>query len=314
MRRIRARSAAVLAGIAALLCLSRPLHSQEPIRPTFRSSVAVVPIAAVVRDSRHRVVRDLTQRDFQVFEQGRPRPILQFSANADGPVSVAFLFDTSGSMGLASNFAKGKDVVAQILARLQPARDEAALFTFHRMLREVVPFTNERALVERALDEVTPWGLTSLYDAIGETANRLTTRAAVRRAIIVISDGVDTSSALSPNEVAMLASSIDVPVYVVAVVSPLDHPSRTATLVREPVTGGLLDVAQLTGGDAFFVSAVDAQATLDELLTVMRHQYFLGIESSATPGWYPLEVKTRRKGLTVRARHAYSAEPVVGPS
>lgn len=310
MLRIRARFVAIFALIAAVAAGSGLVLAQEPVRPTFRSSVAVVPIAAVVRDSRKRVVRNLTQGDFQVLEQGRPRPILQFSANNDGPVSVAFLFDTSGSMGIASNLAKGKEVVADLLTRLEPARDEAALFTFHRSLREVVPFTSDRDRVRGALDEVKPWGLTSLYDAIGETARRLTERATVRRAIIVISDGVDTSSALTPTEVAALASSIDVPVYVVAVISPLDHPSRLNGAPGVPVTGGLLDVAEATGGDAFYVSAPSAAATLDELLLAMRHQYFLGIESSAEPGWYALEVKTRRKGLTVRARHAYATDSV----
>jgi hypothetical protein len=107
-RRIRVGLVAVLAVIAALPGGSASVRAQEPVQPTFRSSVAVVPIAAVVRDSRRRVVRNLTQGDFQVLEQGRPTPILQFSANNDGPVSVAFLFDTSGSMGIASNLAKGK--------------------------------------------------------------------------------------------------------------------------------------------------------------------------------------------------------------
>jgi Ca-activated chloride channel family protein len=302
-----------LLAIAALIGTASPVKSQQPERPTFRSSVAVVPITAVVRDSRRRIVRDLTQVDFEVLEQGRPRRILDFRSNVNGPVSVAFLFDTSGSMGLVSNLGKGKEVVTQLLARMQPAKDEAALFTFHKELREEVAFTSNHDRVRQALDEVRPWGVTSLYDAIAETARRLTDRAAVRRAIVVISDGIDTSSVLTPSEVARLASAIDVPVYVVAVVSPLDDPARNAAR-PDHVSGALRDVAELTGGDVVYVRAFDAAASLDELMAAMKYQYVLAIESSPTPGWYPLEVKTRRKGLSVRARHAYSSEAVEGPA
>jgi Ca-activated chloride channel homolog len=282
------------------------VRGQEPARPTFSTSVAVVPITAVVRDARNRVVRNLEREDFRVLEQGAPRRIIEFSASDDGPVSLAFLFDTSGSMGVTSNLAKGKEVIAQLLVRMRPERDEAALFTFQKSLREEVRFTSDQDSVQRALDEVRPWGLTSLYDAVAETAKRLTDRAA-RRAIVVVSDGVDTSSTLSSRDVARLASEIDVPVYVVAVVSPLDHPRHPASVVPEQASGGLLDLAELSGGDVFYVSGLDSAAATDALLNTVRHQYFLAIESAAAPGWYPLEVKTKRQGLTVRARRAYSA-------
>jgi len=298
---------AILLAAAALFSASDAVRAQEPAQPTFRSSVAVVPIAAVVRDSRNRVVRDLERKDFEVLEQGAPRRIVEFSAQENDPVSIAFLFDTSGSMGLVSNLAKGKEVIAQLLGRMQAKGDEAALFTFHRSLREEVPFTNDRYRIHRALARVEPWGLTSLYDAVAETAKRLTDRPVVRRAVVVVSDGVDTSSALSSGEVAALAMAIDVPVYVVAVVSPLDDPSHTAALPKK-TTGGLYDVAYLTGGDVFHVSAFDPATTMDTLLAAMRHQYFLAIESSAAPGWYPLEVRTKKKGLTVRARRAYLSD------
>lgn len=299
---------AVLLGLTAILSPAVRASAQEPAQPTFRTSVAVVPITAVVRDSRNRVVRDLERKDFQVLEQGAPRRIVEFSANEDGPVSVAFLFDTSGSMGLASNLSKGREVIAQLLSRMQSPRDEAALFTFHRSLRQEVGFTNDRNRVQRALAGVRPWGLTSLYDAVAETAKRLTDRETVRRAVVVVSDGVDTSSALTSGQVAALASAIDVPVYVVAVVSPVDDPAHRLALAPGQMAGGLFDVAHMTGGDVFYVSAFDPAEAMDKLLAAMRHQYFLAIESSADRGWHALEVKTKRRGLTVRARRAYFSD------
>jgi Ca-activated chloride channel family protein len=306
-RQLGPRLAAIFIVFAAFFTMPHALLAQDAEPPIFRSSVAVVPITAVVRDGRNRVVRHLERDDFQVLEQGAARRIVEFSASDDGPVSLAFVIDTSGSMGLASNLAKGKEVIAQLLLRMQPARDEAALFTFHKSLREVVPFTNDRARIQGALDDVKPWGLTSLYDAVAETAKRLSDRAVARRAIVVISDGVDTSSALSSREVAALASAIDVPVYVVAVVSPLDHPTHSGSVVPPKGSGGLVDLADFSGGDVFYVSAFDSAVASDRLMLTLRHQYFLAIESSSAPGSHSLQVKMKRQGLTVRARRAYSA-------
>jgi hypothetical protein len=126
-----------------------------------------------------------------------------------------------------------------------------------------------------------------------------------------VTDGIDTSSTLAPAEVAALASSIDVPVYVVAVVSPLDDPDARASLVPGARSGGLRDIAELTGGDVLFVSGDEASLAMTSMLATMRHQYFLAIESSAAPGWYPLEVRSK-KGLIVRARRAYMSAVAEG--
>jgi Ca-activated chloride channel family protein len=299
--------------VTLLLCLmlmpsAHSIYAQDHARPTFSASVAVVPITALVRDSRHRIVRNLVRDDFLVLEQGAPRRIIDFKARHDAPVSVAFLFDTSGSMGVASNLEKGKGFVGEFLNQMGPTSDEAALFTFHRTLRQEVSFTTDRDRIHGALARVNPWGLTSLYDAVAETAERLAERPSLRRAVVVISDGVDTSSSLTSTEVSALASAIDVPVYVVAVVSPLDDPNHPAAVVPDTAGGGLSDLAYLTGGDLLYVNAPEqASVVTKELLAILRQQYFLAIESSAAPGWYALEVKTKRQGLTVRARRGYVA-------
>ena len=289
------------------------LHAQEN-RPTFSAGVALVPITAIVRDSHNRIVRDLTHEDFQVLEHGLPRPIVEFLARDDGPISVAFLFDTSGSMPVASNLQKGKRFVAHFLTRMKPASDEAALFTFDRDLREVVPFTNDINRVRGALGRVTGWGLTSLYDAIAETAKRVANRPSGRGAVVVITDGDDTSSVLTAAQVSELAGAIDVPVHVVAVVSPLDHPGNVGSVVAADTDGGLSHLAYSTGGGLLYVSATDqASLVTEELLAVMRQHYFLAIESSTVPGWYRLEVRTKRPELTVRTRSGYFATQPAAP-
>lgn len=306
----RLTTIALSLAFALILAPERPIRAQDPAKPTFSSGVAVVPITALVRDSRNRIVRDLGREDFQVLEKGLNRPIVDFKSKDDADISVAFLFDTSGSMRLALNLEKGIWFVQTFLNEMAAKSDEAALFTFHKTLRQEVAFTNDPEQIHRALGHVNPWGLTSLYDAIAETAKRLAERQAPRRALVVISDGVDTSSTLTSQQVSKLASSIDVPVYVVAVVSPLDQPTKVADTVMPVRTGGsLADLAYWTGGDLLvFTAPAQAGAVSSQLIATLRQQYFLAIESATAPGWYSLEVKTKRQGLTVRARRGYFAE------
>ena len=126
---------AIFLVISAILAPGAPARAQDQERPTFSASVAVVPITALVRDSKNRIVRGLERADFQVLEQGQPRPIVDFKSREDAAVSVAFLFDTSGSMRVASNLEKGLWFIDQFLGNMTPASDEAALFTFHKTLR-----------------------------------------------------------------------------------------------------------------------------------------------------------------------------------
>src|SRR5688572_26092320 len=100
IRQMRQPFLAFSLAVAAIFSMPAALPAQPPEapqQPTFRTSVAIVPITAVVRDGRRRLVRNLGRDDFQVLEHGAPRRIIEFSANDDGPVSVALLFDTSGS-------------------------------------------------------------------------------------------------------------------------------------------------------------------------------------------------------------------------
>jgi Ca-activated chloride channel family protein len=310
MATFRPRQFTSLLGIVAISVALQPtleIHAQDA-QPVFKAGVALVPITALVRDSRNRIVKNLGLDDFQVLERGRPRPIVDFGANDKAPINVAFLLDTSGSMQVASNMARAKDLIEEFVGGIEPTLDQVALFTFDKSLRREVSFTNDGDQVYDALDGVKPWGLTSIYDAVAQTAKQLGDRTSQRRAVVVITDGADTSSALTPAEVSGLASSIDVPVYVVAVVSPLDHPGAPAAVVSDNANGGLANVAEWTGGELLYVSESNQIPVIaQELLRTMRHQYLLAIESSQSAGWYQLEVRTKRRGLTVRARSGYFA-------
>jgi Ca-activated chloride channel homolog len=281
-------------------------------QPTFKSSVEVVTVTASVRDGRGRIVRNLTRKDFEVLDSGQSRDIKDFYTG-DSPVSLAVLLDISGSMTVGGNIDRAREAVAIAMMNLRRGSDEAALFTFDSELQEVVRFTTELDRVHRVSLEGKPWGTTYLFDAIAQTARTVAARTNRHRALLVISDGVDTGSRLTPPQVSAIASEIDVPVYLLTVVNPVDHPGGEFG-VREadndPQTATLADLARWTGGD-MRVASVPAHTTeaIRDLFTELRHQYLITFEPGTRPGWHPLEIRTRKKNLIVHARSGYMSGP-----
>jgi Ca-activated chloride channel homolog len=280
--------------------------------PSFRAAVDVVSVTAVVRDSRGRPVNNLGREDFQVYERGRLRDIVQFKSSDQGPISLGILFDVSGSMRGATQMHAGQRAVEHILSWVNPAQDEVGLFSFDAELRKEVDFTTDLDKIKTAVNSLTAVGQTSLYDAINKTAAALGDRPSPRRAVIVITDGIDTSSKLTPSQVSGMASAIDVPVYVIAVLSPLDHPGQDHAVVgaeSSPVATHLSNLSYWTGGTLFMVSApAHASQAARDLITELRHQYLIAFEAAREPGWYELDVRTRRRELTVRARSGYFSQ------
>ncbi len=296
--------AAVLAAIGGLDQTTASIQ----LVPTFRSGVDVVPISATVRDRRGRMVTTLTSADFEVLDKGERRPIINFQVDQSGPITIAVLLDVSGSMRIGPKMALAGQVVKRLTAALQDGRSEIGLFTFDAALHEKQPFTVLPTGIDGALTSARPFGSTSLYDAIADTARRLEARSSPRRAIVVLTDGVDTSSTLTPPEVSALASSIDVPVYVVVTVPPIDRVYQLDA--AEDRTGApsadLRELAVWTGGDLLWATAeTDTAPRADQILSELRHQYLIAIASATEREWRPIDVRVRDRGMTVRARSGY---------
>jgi VWFA-related protein len=274
---------------------------------TFKSSIDLVRVAAIVRDHKGRFVRDLSSADFEVMDGGLKRRITDFRHDQSG-ISVALLFDVSGSM--EGHLANAREAAEHVLSWLD-VRDEAAVFTFDTRLDELEPFTSGLKTLPKAMGTVVPFGATSLHDAIAQTARRVGSRQGRRRAVIVLTDGNDNASHLTPGEVSGIASEIDVPIYLFGIVPSIDNPwSDTATMPveRSALAGPLADLAAWTGGWVFVAStpgqrSIAARQIIDEL----RHQYLIAFEASVLPGWHPLVVRSRQKDLVVRARSGYMA-------
>jgi len=293
-----------------LMAVAAPA-SQQTVA-TFRAGVEVVSIAAAVRDSRGRVVRDLEKGDFRVIDSGNVREIRDFYPG-EAAISLAVLLDISGSMAVGGNMDRARHAVHVVTSLLTRTDDEAALFTFDAKLHEVVGFTTDLARVRRVSLEGRPWGLTSLYDAVAHAAKAVAGRTNRHRALLVITDGIDTGSELTAPEVSGIAASIDVPVYLLVVATPLDHPGERLSVVGDGAstnTATLADLARWTGGDMRIASAPAHSVTAArDLLDELRYQYLITFEPDPRPGWHPLEVRTRHRDLIVHARGGYMSGP-----
>ena len=313
MRRLAVIALTTLATAGSLSAQAQaPRELEQTPQATFKSGVALVTVSVAVRTENGRVVRDLQRSDFTVIDAGQPTQIKDFYVG-DSPISLAILLDISGSMAVGGNMDRAREAVAVATMNLRAESDEAALFTFDSQLQQVVGFTKDLDRIRRVSLKGTPWGKTSLYDAVADTATTVSDRANRHRALLVITDGVDTGSRLSAAEVSAIANSIDVPVYLLTVVSPLDHPGTEFEVIsdgRSAQTATLEDLARWTGGDMRIASTpAHTSDAIQDLFTELRYQYLISFEPGERTGWHPLEIRTRKRGLVVHARGGYMSGP-----
>ena len=298
--------------VSAATAFSTSTTAQEPASPprpaTFRSAADVVTIQASVRDARGRVVSGLTSKDFEVRDNGEVRPVLSLRSDRESPLSVAIVVDMSGSMGVGSKIDMTRKAYESVLGQLRPNHDEAALFTFDASLQRRHGFTQDLETLKGELDDFEAFGTTSLYDATAAAAKELAERSATHKAVIVLTDGVDTSSAMSMREVSGLASSIDVPVFVVATMPSVDQRMLQEGRPPRSNSADLRDLAEWTGGQFVFASTLtETAAAASTLVSELRQQYVLAIEAAADREWRRLDVRVRRPSARVKARSGYYA-------
>ena len=285
------------------------VQAPQTPRPTFKSGVGRVSVAVTVRTKRGRQVTDLKADDFQLFDSGETRPILDFRRDAS-PLTVSLLVDFSGSMDVAIRRDAAGEISKHLMSWLVPEDDRIGLLTFDKTLQQVLPLQPPSDEVLLRMKTIRPYGQTSLFDAIAEAGRELAATGASRRAVIALTDGADNASRLTPSEVSGIASSIDVPVYVVIVVSPLDVASKSTSTIEPAldslVTGRLGDLARWTGGDIYApVGPSETSAAARQLITELRNQYLIAFEPGTRPGWHPIDLRTRDKDHVVRARTGY---------
>jgi VWFA-related protein len=293
--------------VSAFLC---PLAAQGPSdqpQQTFRASADVVTIQASVRDAHGRMLTGLTPADFEIRDNGELRQILSLRSDRQSPLSLALLVDMSGSMRVSAKVEMARRAYDSLLTQLRQGQDEAAVFTFDSALHERQPFTTDLSKLKRALTEFEPFGSTSLYDATAAAARRLASRTGAHKAIVVLTDGLDTTSAMTAADVSGLASSIDVPVFIVATVPSVDARFMMETSDRPRTEAAdLRDLSDWTGGKFVFASTLlETTVTASRLVDELRQQYVLAIEAASANEWRRLDVRVKRPSARVKARSGY---------
>jgi Ca-activated chloride channel homolog len=289
-----ARKTAVLLAGCLLLC-EGGLHSSLP--PTqFRTGVDLVEVYVSVTDERGVPVGDLARSDFELLEDGQEQRFDTFVAGGL-PLSVALAIDRSFSVA-GRRLEIMKAASRRFLDVLGPT-DALTLVGIGSRVEELVPLSHDHAAARRALDRLDAFGSTSLHDAIIASIGRIQA-AGGRRALILLSDGVDRYSRASARDVVEHARRHDVLVFPVAVMS------RRSMLFNE--------VAVVTGGRALDGrDAVSLTGALTSIARELRAQYLLGyVSSRAFPArsvWRTIEVRVARPRVHVRARSGYWTPP-----
>src|SRR5262245_20403902 len=162
-----------------------------------RSSVDLVMVPAVVEDRKGRPVLDLGPENFILMEEGSPQRIEYFARDLSQPVSIAFVLDVSGSMRMSGNDAAAKRAVRKFLASLRP-HDEVSLIAFaDRQVSTLTEFSRDRTPFLKYLNAVKSYGQTALRDAVAATPEMVDRSHRGRKAIVLLTDGVDNYSTLS---------------------------------------------------------------------------------------------------------------------
>jgi Ca-activated chloride channel family protein len=277
---------------------------------TFRGSVTTVEIPVTVTDANNRLITGLTKDDFEVFEDGDPEPITQFSDKRT-PVSVGVLLDISDSMR-GQPIVDARDALDRFMGDLLEVEDEAFVGAFNHLPRILVPWTAPPSRLAGRLDNERPTGGTAMYDAIAVSTSMFSRRQRTRAAMIVISDGADTASDRSLIQTRELLRRSDAFVYAIAIDSATEQ--RVSTRVNPEA------LREITGPSGGYTEVVRTSADLgpatQRIAEELNSQYTLGYATTRPQdgSWRTIRVRVRNREYIARARRGYFATPQRSPS
>ncbi len=292
--------------LLAAVVLIAPIGAQEP-QSKFKVSTNSVALYATVTDATKRLVPDLEQEDFEVYDNGKLQAVTQFD-NRPLPISVVVMLDTSGSMTLALDLVKS--AAEQFLLRMMP-EDQGMVGAFNDKI-EFHPegFTNSRDELVRSLKDLDFGYPTRLYDAVNESMAQLKGIPG-RRVVLVFTDGDDNASKFGSGDVTDRGRVEDVMVYSIGLENEYFDGARK---VRSSPDRGLRRLSEETGGGFFLLKKTDElTTTFTRVAQELHSQYVLGFTPQVLDGKvHKLEVRLKKPGMTARARKSYvaSSEPV----
>ncbi len=308
----------------------------------FRSGVELINVTATVTEDNGRFVSGLRKEDFTVYEDGAVQEVTHFS-NERVPVSLGIALDASGSM-TDDKMAAARAAIDRFVFDLLGRDDELFFVEFSTNASLTQPWTSDARMISRAVRAVRPAGGTAMYDAIATALPEAQAGRNQKKALLVISDGNDTSSTVSVTELRQLIRESEVLVYALGVDGttparvpavrpptiqlPIPFPfpgGRGRTRIPPPVTGGaswprsagdrvnanaLRQITDDTGGRTEIVrNFSDLDTATARIADELSKQYYLGYpRTSEKDGrWHAIRVEVQNRRHTVRARRGYVA-------
>lgn len=259
--------------------------------------VNLVELYTTVLDSEGHLAKGLTAEDFDVFEDGKRQTLSKFELVENLPLTIGIVIDTSGSM--APSIGEAQRAATDFLHNIVTRRDRCFALSFSDRPVMLMPPTNDVQAVEQSLQGLLATGSTSLHDAV-VTSLYYFRGVTGRRALVLLSDGDDTSSTLAFRDALEYARRSGVSIYTIGLgVGSLDMSVR----------GKLRDLSSETGGQSFFVNkAEELSAIYRQIEEELRSQYLLAYPSPKASGegtYRQVEVKVNKRGLKARTARGY---------
>lgn len=315
-RRIPAATAGVLVAalVVALGLQTRAGLAQDQAEdqaPSFRAAVDLVSLNITVMNGKGQYITDVNAEEFQVFEDGVYQDLTLFN-RTDLPIALSLLLDTSSSM--EDRLGTAQEAAVGFANQLRP-QDLAEVVDFDSRVEVLQTYTSDREELERAIRRTIAGGSTSLYNAVyialkGFQKVRSTPTQADeirRQAIVLLSDGEDTSSLVSFDEVLDLAKRSETAIYCIGLQSRDSSSNRG---FRE-ATFALRQLASQTGGRVFFIDDIDELAGVyGQISDELSSQYTVGYVSKnprRDGSWRRIIVQVDRPKLAVRTKQGYYA-------
>ena len=290
-----------------------PPAQQQPAPPQvpFRAGVELVSLNVTVTDGTQKYITDLAPEDFQVYEDGVKQEVTFFN-KTNLPIALALLLDTSASM--ESKLPTAQEAAIGFAKKLR-SQDLAEVIDFDSRVVVLQNFSNSLPDLEQAIHKTSAGGSTSLYNAVYIALKDLkkvvakNTEEIRRQAIIVLSDGEDTSSLLPFEEVLDLAKRSETAIYTIGLRTP-DGPGTTTKGFKE-AEFVLRQFSQETGGRAFFPNQLaDLANVYGQIADELSSQYTVGYTSrnpKRDGSWRRIVVRVNRPSLTARTKLGYFA-------
>jgi Ca-activated chloride channel family protein len=253
-------------GSWALLALAPLALAAQEI--TLHMNVKLVSVFVNVTDQNGAIVGGLTREDFALAEDGRPQQIAVFERQSELPLNLTLAIDTSGSV--RKDMADEADAARRFVHAILRPQDQMSLLQFATEVRELTPFTNKVAQVDRGLAQLHGDWATALYDAIVLGSQRLG-RKEGRKVLIVVSDGDDTAKSSTYAQALEAALRNEVMIY-----SLIDVPIEASAGRDLAGEHALITLAEQTGGKSFYVNEGGLDKAFARVSDDLRTQYLLG--------------------------------------